>query len=240
MGPSAALLVALCLSWMLRFPSGLDAPVNRGNAVQSLPPPPPALAPATVEPVRLARPRSGWAWRARAVVFAEAAFFLLTGIPLLLAMLVLLPVTQSGGVPAGFGVALGVGITTVGVGLVFAARSLGRGSPGARRVVIAVQVVLLVFALASVPFHLVDVWPVWLAVVFAASLVLYALLFHRLPAAVPQFDEDASPVAKRSAWATIGQVIGVSAAIVVILVLAAMALLTAVLVIVLSWLAKGG
>jgi hypothetical protein len=208
--------------------------------VQSLPPPPP-LAPPTVLPVRAARPRSGWAWRARAVVFAEAVLFLLTGIPLLLAMLVLLPVTQTGGVPAGFGVALGAGITTVGVALVYAARSLGRGSPGARQVVIAVQVVLLGFALVSVPLHLVDVWPVWLAVVLAASFVLYALLFRpRLPADVPELDAAASQVARRSAWATIGQVIGVSAAIVVILVLAAMALLTAVVLIALSWLAKGG
>jgi hypothetical protein len=174
-------------------------------------------------------------------VFAEAVFFLLTGIPLLLAMLVLLPVTQSGGVPAGLGVAIGVVITTVGVALVFAARSLGRGSPGARRLVIAVQGVLLMFALVSVPLHLVDVWPVWIAVVLAASLVLYALVFRPgLPVAVPQLNEEASLVARRSAWATTGQVIGVSVAIIVILVLAAMALLTAVLLIVLSWLAKGG
>jgi hypothetical protein len=173
-------------------------------------------------------------------VFAEAAFFLLTGIPLLLAMLVLLPVTQSGGVPVGFGVALGVVITTVGVALVFAARGLGLGSRGAQRVVIAVQVVLLVFALVSVPLHLVDVWPVWLGVVLAASLVLYALVFRpRLPTAVTLPSGEASP-ATRSAWATIGQVIGVSAAIVVILILAAMALLTAVVVIVIGWWAKSG
>ncbi len=174
-------------------------------------------------------------------MFAEAVFFLLTGIPLLLAMLVLLPVTNTGGVRAGFGVALGVAITTVGVALVFAVRSLGWGSPGARQVVIAVQVALLVFALVSVPLHLVDAWPIWLAVVLAASLVLYALLVHpRRPVDAPQLNRGASPVAARSAWATIGQVIGVSAAIVVILVLVAMALLTAVLVIVLSWLAKSG
>jgi hypothetical protein len=107
--------------------------------------------------------------------------------------------------------------------------------------VIAVQGVLLMFALVSVPWHLVDVWPVWIAVVLAASLVLYALVFHHgPPVAVPQLNEEASLVARRSSWATTGQVIGVSVAIIVILVLAAMALLTAVLLIVLSWLAKGG
>ena len=106
--------------------------------------------------------------------------------------------------------------------------------------VIAVQVALLVFALVSVPLHLVDVWPVWLAVVLAASLVLYALLFHPRPVDAQQVNQGASPVAARSAWATIGQAIGASAAIVVILVLVAMALLTAVLLIVLSGLAKSG
>lgn len=175
----------------------------------------------------------------------EAAIFLLTGVPFLLVMLVLIPANQTGGAPAWLGVAVGIALTTAGVGLLFAAGGLGRGSVGARRTVVVIQVALLAIALISVPLRLVDSWAIWTVVVLAASFVLYALLVHPDASALrAQPDSYAnwvgSPTVRPSPWVTAGRVIGVSAGIIVVLVFAAMALMLAVVLIVLRGLGHSG
>jgi hypothetical protein len=179
------------------------------------------------------------------MVFAEAAFFLLSGVPFLLGMLVLFASAATGGIPAGVGVVLGILLTTVGVGLIFAARGLGRGSAGARRVTLAVQLAILAFALVSVPLRLVDSWPIWIGVVVIAALVLYAVLFNSVVTAVvarppssPR--QDRSPVMKSPAWATIGKVAGISVAIIAVLIVIATALLFAFFLVIWHGLGQSG
>ncbi|MGH7722322.1 MAG: hypothetical protein ACRENL_05735 [Candidatus Dormibacteria bacterium] len=110
--------------------------------------------------------------------------------------------------------------------------------------VIAVQVVLLGFALASVPLRLIDSWPIWAVLVLAASLVLYGVLAHPdvpVPVATASLaGGGAPPPARPSPWATAGHVIGISAGIVTVLVFAAMGLLLAVVLIVLQMWGRSG
>jgi hypothetical protein len=179
------------------------------------------------------------------MVFAEAAFFLLSGVPFLLGMLVLFASAATGGIPAGVGVVLGILLTTVGVGLIFAARGLGRGSAGARRMTLAVQLAILAFALVSVPLRLVDSWPIWIGLVAIAALVLYAVLFNSVGTAVvarppssPQ--QNRSAVMKSPSWATMGKVAGISVAVVAVLIVIATALLFAFFLVIWHGLGQSG
>jgi hypothetical protein len=212
---------------------------------QPYPPPPPAPPAPAPRGGWAAPPHPDWARLAGLIVFAEAAFFLLSGVPFLLGMLVLFASAASGGIPAGVGVVLGILLTTVGVGLIFAARGLGRGSAGARRMTLTVQLAILAFALVSVPLRLVDSWPIWIGLVAIAALVLYAVLFHSVGTAVvarppssPQ--QNRSAVMKSPAWATMGTVAGISVAIVAVLIVIATALLFAFFLVIWHGLGQSG
>jgi hypothetical protein len=179
------------------------------------------------------------------MVFAEAAFLLLSGVPFLLGMLVLFASGPTGGIPAGLGVVLGILLTTVGVALIFAARGLDRGSVGARRVTLAVQLALLASAVVSVPLRLVDSWPIWIAVVLISALVVYAVLFNSVmtavvvrPTSTPQHNR--SPVMRSPAWATIGKAAGISVAIIAVLIVIATALLFAFFLVIWHGLGQSG
>jgi hypothetical protein len=217
-----------------------------GDTVQQPYSSPPPLPPAPASTGGWAATRHpDWARLARLMVFAEAAFLLLSGVPFLLGMLLLSASGATGGIPAWLGVVLGILLTTVGVGLIFAARGLGRGSMGSRRVTLAVQIALLAFALVSVPLRLVDSWPIWIGVVVIAALVLYAVLFNSVvtvvvarPPLSPQ--QNRSAVVKPPAWATMGKVAGISVAIIAVLIVIATALLFAFFLLIWHGLGQSG
>lgn len=224
----------------------VDGLLNAETQVQQpYPPPPPAPPAPTSRRGWAAPPHPDWARLAALIVFAEAAFFLLSGVPFLLGMLVLFASAATGGVPAGVGVVLGILLTTVGVGLTFAARGLARKSAGARRVTLAVQLAILAFALVSIPLGLVDSWPIWIGLVAIAALVLYAMLFTSVGTAVvarppssPQ--QNRSAVMKSPAWATMRKAAGISVAIVAVLIVIATAVLFAFFLLIWHGLGQSG